>query len=317
MTGRLPDPLRASVEAALATLGPQSGSPRRIVSHQPVGGGCIHNGCRIASDDGAVYFLKWNRALPPDMFEAEADGLEALRDGCDLRVPEPLAWSDDNADSFQWLLMEYVAAGTAGPDSAPALGRGVARLHGMDGPDEAGGTEGMDPPTTFGWRRSNWIGSLPQANPETPSWGCFWRDARLRPQLERARSQGRLRDERFDRLLEKTPGALAHVRRAERLHGDLWSGNTFVSREGEPVLIDPAVYRGDGEVDLAMSELFGGFERGFYEAYDTVRSISVEYRSYARDLYQSYYLLVHVNLFGASYEAGTRASADRVLAELG
>ena len=178
---------------------------------------------------------------------------------------------------------------------------GLARLH-------LGGGQ-----ASFGWGRDNWIGSLPQANPDTASWGVFWRDARLRPQIEMARGGGRLRDERLDRVLEETAAALADVKRPELLHGDLWSGNTFTSRAGRPVLVDPAVYRGDGEVDLAMSELFGGFSEDFYAAYASVRRISHEYAAYRRDLYQLYYLLVHVNLFGSSYEAGTLDAAARVL----
>ena len=104
---------------------------------------------------------------------------------------------------------------------------------------------------------------------------------------------------------------------AHLLHGDLWSGNAYAGPSGEPVLIDPAVYRGHGEVDLAMTELFGGFGSRFYEAYADVVGISRAYRAVRRDLYQLYYLLVHVNLFGEAYEGRTLAAARRVVAELG
>ena len=112
--------------------------------------------------------------------------------------------------------------------------------------------------------------------------------------------------------------ALADVDRgpAHLLHGDLWGGNVFPGPSGDPVLIDPAVYRGHGEVDLAMTELFGGFGEDFYRAYDEEAGISPEYGAFRRDLYQLYYLLVHVNLFGAQYESRTVASARRVVAAL-
>lgn len=298
--GTLPDGVRDPVERALRARGRAT----RITRVEPVAGGCIHNGGRILTDTGIECFLKWNRAVPAGMFEAEADGLRALRATGAVKVPQPLAWEDGETEGHAWLLMEYVPPGTTRPESERALGEGLARLH------------RSSPEHEFGWSRDNWIGSLPQANPREESWGTFWRDARLRPQLERARRNGRLRDPILDRLIEVTPEALGHVARPELLHGDLWRGNTLTSETGEPALIDPAVFRGDGEVDLAMTELFGGFGAGFYEAYDAVRPITPEYRAFGRDLYQLYYLLVHVNLFGAAYEPGTLGAAERVLAAL-
>jgi len=98
------------------------------------------------------------------------------------------------------------------------------------------------------------------------------------------------------------------------LHGDLWSGNYYPGPQGEPVLIDPAAYRGTGEVDLAMMELFGSLPRGFLEGYESRRPLARAYGAFRRDLYQLYYLLVHVNLFGAGYIRGSLAAAERVLA---
>src|SRR5690606_41960461 len=148
-------------------------------------------------------------------------------------------------------------------------------------------------------------------------WGACCRGRAVGPQLQAARARGYRADVVLDRLVEAIPAALAEVHRPELLHGDLWAGNWFAGPEGEPVLIDPAVYRGDGEVDLAMSELFGGFDAAFYHAYRETRGIAEDYAAYKRDLYQLYYLLVHVNLFGASYERGSVAAARRVVAALG
>ncbi len=305
----LPDRIRRGVEVALEELG----LPGDVVGARPVGGGCIHRGTRVEVSTGVSYFLKWSQDVPRGVFEAEAEGLRALREAGPVTVPEPLAWDEG---SPAWLLMEYVAP-AADDVRGAALGRGLAAIHLSDvsrpsahpsGPDAAGGP--------FGWSRDNWIGSLPQSNPVTASWGAFWRDARLSPQLQAARTRGRLRDEVFDRLLDAVPGALATVTMPSLIHGDLWSGNAYASSAGRPVLVDPAVYLGDGEVDLAMSELFGGFDRDFYRAYDAERPITPEYHAFKRDLYQLYYLLVHVNLFGRSYEAGARRAAEGALAGL-
>jgi protein-ribulosamine 3-kinase len=288
----------ASVAADVGRALGERGLGTRI-NTQPIGGGCIHHGARLDTDAGRSFFLKWNVDVPAGMFEAEAEGLAAIRASGTLRAPEPIAWGHA-ADGAGWLVLEYVALGRPSADTSARLGRGLAALH-------ASATEPM-----FGWRRDNWIGSLAQANAPTMRWADFWRVRRLAPQLDLARQKGHLREVVLDRALDVGCAALADITRPELVHGDLWSGNWLVAENGEPVLIDPAVYLGHGEVDLAMSELFGGFERAFYEAY----GITPEYRSYRRDLYQLYYLLVHVNLFGASYEAGALAAARRVVAEL-
>lgn len=306
----LPGAVRRGVEVALDELG----FPGVVGGATPVGGGCIHHGTRIDTDTGASYFLKWSPDVPAGMFEAEAEGLRALREAGPVKVPEPLAWDER---SPAWLLMEYVAPGADDVRGA-ALGRGLAAIHGSEASSNPSAShESAASRRRFGWSRDNWIGSLPQQNPPTASWGAFWRDARIFPQLESCRAHGRLRDEIFDRLLAAVAGALASVTASALIHGDLWSGNAYRSAAGTPVLVDPAVYRGDGEVDLAMSELFGGFDRAFYRAYEAERPITAEYRAFKRDLYQLYYLLVHVNIFGVSYEARARRAAERALAGMG
>ena len=296
----LPGQIENSVSRSLE----KAGMGTCIVQATPVSGGCINNGSRIQTNSGRILFLKWNPSGPPGMFEAEADGLRALRGANALRVPEPIDWYDHSSGK-SWLLLEHVFKGSASQETDTRLGHGLAAIH-SHGFDEG-----------FGWHRDNWIGSLPQDNGAKRNWGHFWRDQRIGAQLEIARSQGRLGDAFFDRVLEITPNALEDVEQAGLLHGDLWGGNWFTSDSGEPALIDPAVYYGHGEVDLAMSELFGGFGPDFYDAYKEKRGISNAYSAYRRDLYQFYYLLVHVNLFGASYEARSTQAAQRILAELG
>jgi fructosamine-3-kinase len=306
VTVRLPPPVLEGVEAALIRLG-RTGGVRGLA---PVGGGCINHGARLDTGSGPASFLKWNASAPRGFFEAEAEGLQALRTSGALRAPEPLAWGG-GAGSPGWLLMEYVAPGPPAPDHDERLGEGLAHLH-----------RSADPSAGFGWPRSNWIGSLPQPNDLSWSWSEFWRDRRIVPQLERAVDQGAL-GERDRRTIERTvalvPVALEDVDRepVHLLHGDLWGGNAYAGDGGEPVVIDPAVYLGHGEVDLAMSELFGGFGHRFYQAYAGVAGVGQAYDRYRRDLYQLYYLLVHVNLFGAGYVRPSVAAAQRVLAELG
>jgi protein-ribulosamine 3-kinase len=300
----LPMSVRQGVMDALTDLG--AAPIRQVV---PVGGGCINNGARLDTDDRS-YFLKWSPGAPARLFEAEADGLRALAEPGALRVPAPLA-GGGGSGAPSWLLMEYVAQGSRARDFEERLGRGLAALHRSTPGDGS-----------FGWHRDNWIGSLDQSNVESSSWACFWRDRRIEPQVRKAREGGYFAGHRrqiLERVLAVIPTALADVDDAppHLLHGDLWGGNVFAGPQGEPVVIDPAVYRGHGEVDLAMTELFGGFGRSFYEAYDGVAGITPGYRAYRRELYQLYYLLVHVNLFGASYEGSAVRAAERVLAEVG
>jgi fructosamine-3-kinase len=262
------------------------------------------------------FFLKWNPGADPEMFAAEADGLRALEVPEALRIPAVLGWGGSGSPSDPgWLLLEFVPKGQADSGYGRILGEGLARLHnsgaGLSGPASSIGP-------FFGWRRDNFIGSLPQANDAEGTWADFWRKRRIAPQLRMARERGyftgrerRVLDEILDRMPELLPESDGQV--PSLLHGDLWSGNYYPGPRGEPVLIDPAVYVGACEVDLAMMELFGSFPSGFTEAYGAVRTLPPEYDAFRRDLYQLYYLLVHVNLFGGGYVGGVLRAAEHVL----
>jgi fructosamine-3-kinase len=296
----LPASVREDIEAGVRP-------GRRIVSAEPVAGGCINHGARVRWDDGRTDFLKWNRRAPVGMFQAEADGLTALRRsveecGAALAVPEVLGFGGVREGT--WLLCTWIGRGPGGAAVDERLGEGLATLH--------------DAPATssFGWHRGNWIGSLAQTNDPDDDWAAFWNDRRIGPQLELARSAGRCGQRVYDRFREVLPDALGGTGPPSLLHGDLWSGNAYAGEDGTPVLVDPAVYRGHAEVDLSMTELFGGFGPSFYDAYDAVRPLGEAYVSHRRDAYQLYYLLVHVNLFGTSYEPGARAAAARVVSVL-
>jgi fructosamine-3-kinase len=297
--------------AAESVLEDRTGRPTRFRNAHPIGGGCINPSARVEDEAGERYFLKWNAHAPQEMFAAEADGLQALAAPGFLRVPEVMGWGGAcTQDDPGWLLMEFIPSGSPGPDYGRHLGEGLAHLH--SSPEEA----------TFGWGQNNFIGPLHQDNRLGESWAAFWRDRRILPQFTLARDQGyfggqegELLTELVERMEEALPDALTGG--GSLLHGDLWSGNYFPDGQGTPVLIDPATYLGDGEVDLAMMELFGALPSGFQEAYRQERGISAEYPSYRRSLYQLYYLLVHVNLFGGSYVGGCLAAAQRTLTTLG
>jgi fructosamine-3-kinase len=303
----IPSAVHVAVETSLEDW---TGRPTRLRTASPVGWVCINPSARLETEEGDRYFLKWNDAASEEMFTAEADGLRALAAPGALRVPKVVGWGGAcTLEDPGWLLMEFIPTGPPGSDYGMRLGEGLARLH----------TSSEE--STFGWSRNNFIGSLHQENRTGESWSSFWRDRRILPQFIFARDQGYFEGadgQLLEKLVERVEDALppGSEWRPNLLHGDLWSGNYFPDSQGAPVIIDPAVYRGDGEVDLAMMELFGSLPRGFEEAYRETRGISPEYGSHLRDLYQLYYLLVHVNLFGGSYVSGSLAATRRVLASL-
>ena len=301
MSVSLPPALTVTLQHRLTEI---AGRPSFIVESQPVAGGCIHQSLKISTDAGRDFFLKWSPDSTEDAFLAEADGLEALGYLGNLRIPEVVGYSVPG-ETPSWLLLEFVLHGRPTDDYWETLGRGLADLHQVrSGP--------------YGWERPNFIGSLPQANHVTDKWDGFWWNQRLLPQLTLAREAGRLPGRWHDwELLETSLPQMAPSVIAEPsiLHGDLWSGNVFPGPLGEPVLVDPAVYRGHAEVDLAMTELFGGFPNSFYSAYSEALPPADGYREVRQPLYQLYPLLVHVNLFGGSYVESTRQTLDQLLSE--
>lgn len=287
----IPDALLAAVEARFGAVG----------DARPVAGGCINRGARVETASGPV-FLKHNPDAPVGLFAAEARGLEALRAAAppDVVVPEVLAWREAEGGAPAWLALEWLEPAPPAPDHAERLGRGLAAIHAA--------AEGG-----WGWEEDNFIGPLPQANGAAAGWPEFWRERRLRPQLAMARAAGRDAGAaaEWERLFERLDDLLAPA--AEEgpalLHGDLWQGNVLATTRG-PALVDPAVYRGRGEADLAMAELFGGFGDGFHAAYREARPAAPGWPR-RRAAYQLWYLLVHLNLFGGGYAPQVAAALRR------
>lgn len=265
----------------------------------PVSGGCIHQAFRVDARAGSV-FVKWNDARAAASFEAEAQGLDALREAPGLRVPRVLARGADGNDA--WLVLEWIDLRPLSDHGSRRLGHALAGVHRIRGP-------------RFGWPTDNWLGTTRQCNRWHDAWPAFWRDCRLLPQVHLAVERG-ARGAVIDdglRLAEHVPSLLAgHMPHASLLHGDLWAGNAAETDSGEPVLFDPAVYFGDAEADIAMTHLFGGFDQSFHRAWRDSAPTREEHLR--RDLYNLYHVLNHWNLFGGAYERHAHALIHRLLA---
>jgi fructosamine-3-kinase len=266
-----------------------------------VGGGCINAAVRLR-DGRREYFVKLNQADRLDMFEAEAEGLAALAAGRSLRVPEPLC--SGVAGEQAYLVMESIAMGSGGAGSAELAGRQLAQLH-------------RNTQDRYGWHRDNTIGSTHQPNAWTADWIDFWRRHRLGYQLELAGRNGYGATVRQlgERLLDSFEVLIDHDPEPSLLHGDLWGGNLAYDEQGRPVIFDPAVYFGDREADLAMTELFGGFGRDFYAAYREAWPLDPGY-AVRKTLYNLYHILNHANMFGGGYLGQARGMMERLLAEV-
>jgi len=290
----------AAIGQELAAL---TGSVCADAPEQSMGGGSINHYYRWRAACGPM-FVKIGTRSEQAAFTAEAEGLRELGATRTLRVPAVLATGIVDAAAF--LALEWIEPGMADPACERRLGAGLAALHSTSA-------------SRFGWCQDNTIGRTPQANAWSTDWVEFFRERRLRPQLMLATRNGfaRLLAARGERLLAALPALLAgHSPRCSLLHGDLWGGNWLASATGEPVLIDPAVYYGDREADLAMTHLFGGFGTAFYRAYDEAAPLPAG-AALRAELYNLYHVLNHANLFGGGYASQARAIIDRLLAEVG
>ena len=326
-----PSPVLAAVRRALGL------EDFEEIRTRSVGGGCINNGARLETRAGP-FFLKWNEGAGHRFFQVEAEGLEALAATDTVRTPSVVARSDGD-EAVAWLLLEWIDPGRPTEASWRRLGRELAALHRGDGGTETdsgednphrwrrGGVDhsGEDDPQRgdrgqrWGWHSNNVIGSLPQPNGWVDDWGDFWARRRIRPLARELLTRGAISPrqhtviaraaDRAVRLLG--PASLADG--PSLLHGDLWSGNVLFARGGRPVLIDPAVYIGHREVDLAMCRLFGGFPPAFYDAYAEAWPLAPGHE-HRLACYQLYPLLVHARLFGGGYVGSVVRAAEGVAA---
>ena len=278
------------------------GTEFRLTRRRAMGGGCI-NRAVLLEGGGKHYFVKLNQSALIKMFEAEAEGLKAIQATQTLRVPVPicLGTQDDTA----YLVLEYIELGIPNTDSLAQLGARLAALH-------------QTTATRFGWHLDNTIGSTPQINTYTNGWVEFVREYRLGYQLELAIKNGISSSiaTSGENLLTNLDGFFrAYVPIPSLVHGDLWGGNYSVDQDGAPVVFDPAVYFGDREADLAMTELFGGFDRSFYRSYESAWPLDEGY-AVRKTLYNLYHVLNHFNLFGGGYGAQAQNMIHKLLADV-
>lgn len=263
-----------------------------VLSRRPVLGGDINRAYALTLSDESVIFMKANSRQKLGIFDGEAESLDFIRQTGVIRSPEVLAIGVDGDISF--LLLEYIPSGRATKASFEELGGQLAQMHRAE-------TSAFVKGGSFGALHDHLLGSGIQDNTPSDNWIEFFAERRLRPQFEKA-------DHFFDRsvrkqirsFLDRLDRYLTEPDHPSLLHGDLWAGNYMVDEQGHPWLIDPAAYVGHAEADLAMTELFGGFDRSFYEAYQSAAGLDSGYRD-RRDIYNLYHLVKHLNLFGTSY----------------
>lgn len=261
-----------------------------------ISGGSINQCYRLRLADGGNFFLKVNELSPyPALFEKEKEGLMALRPF--FQTPAVLACN--HVEGWQLLLMEWIDTGIRTDQFWKGFGERLAYLHSHKG-------------ERSGWTGNNYIGSLVQDNSSMDNWVDFFRERRLRPLVNNAAAAGllhRSQQQSFEDLYDRLP-SFFEDERPSLLHGDLWSGNFLCDRNSTSVLIDPAVYYGHPSMDLAMTTLFGGFDRRFYEAYHHHRPLPSNYRE-QWEICNLYPLLVHLHLFGESYLGSITATLDQ------
>ena len=261
-----------------------------------VAGGDINDAYEARWPGGDRLFIKTRKGLAGDAYRTEADGLRWLAEGRALRIPKVIAQSGPE-DPVAFLALEHMARTAPALDHDDRLGDGLAALH-------AAGAPG------FGYVHDNWIGSLPQSNRTHETWSAFYAEARVLPLVRRAIDDGRAPASwaaLADRLAARLPELAGPPEPPARLHGDLWSGNVITDSRGQPVLIDPAVYGGHREVDLAMLALFGGLSTRVVAAYEARTPLAAGWRARTR-LWQIYPLLVHTLLFRGSYVQAAEAA---------
>jgi len=271
---------------------------------QAIAGGSINNSYKI-SGKGQNYFVKTNSARFVGMFAAENKGLMAIVKSNSILAPKPICHGE--LDGTSYLVMDYLELGSMPETSIDQLGEQLAAMH-------------HHSQVLFGWDIDNTIGSTPQINTACDSWLEFYREHRLRYQIDLVSNNislgcnGQLIDKTHE-LLDYLDQLLCHKPQASLLHGDLWSGNYGVCNNGAPVIFDPAIYYGDRETDIAMTELFGGFAPRFYDAYWHHYAKTAEY-PVRKTLYNLYHILNHLNLFGDNYYSQADDMVSALLSEV-
>lgn len=289
-------------EAIAREIGAQLGSECAPEPQEAVSGGSINRCYRWRCGDTPL-FVKVADHRGAAGLMAESAGLGLLAEANAVRIPRVLARGTAGRSAF--LALEWIESRPAGRTAEHRLGEQLAAQHRVTA-------------AQFGLADDNFIGRTRQPNGWVADWAEFFRERRLRHQLALAVQNGfgDLLEKPGARLLESVDGLLAgHRPQASLLHGDLWAGNWLADEREAPVIFDPAVYYGDREADLAMTRLFGGFGRAFYDAYRDAAPLPAGHQVRA-ELYNLYHVLNHANLFGGGYARQARVSIERLLAEV-
>ncbi|WP_010529291.1 fructosamine kinase family protein [Lentibacillus jeotgali] len=264
----------------------QAGDHSNIKMAKRAAGGSI-NESYVVGTYNRTYFIKYHPDAPERFFELEAKGLALIRETNSIAVPEVFTYSDESSRAF--LVMEWIE-GAPAADTDWKLGDRIAKMHQTHG-------------EKHGFDHDTFIGSLPQTNGLFSSWLDYYRDRRLSVQMQLGIDRGRMigkRRKRMETLLENLGNWIPDDAAPSYLHGDLWGGNWLTGPGGEPYVIDPSFLYGDRHFEIAFTEVFGGYSSDFYRAYQERFPLSPDYGD-IKPLYQLYYLLAHLNMFGESY----------------
>lgn len=284
--------LSTSLEKMLSSLW---GNSVKITEIKHITGGDINDAFGLTLNDGSKLFLKCNKKDNISFFHAEATGLNAIAQTNTIHTPQILyLGTEDSSDGFSFMLLEFIKEPSHIPNYWETFAHQLAAMH-------QAATENFVSGGSYGFIENNYIGARPQINSPHQSWISFFRDCRLEPQFRAAEHYFHTADlKKIICLLDQIDRFLIEPEHPSLLHGDLWSGNVITGNDGRAWLIDPAVYVGHAEADIAMTELFGGFPQTFYAAYQETSLLQPEYK-HRRDLYNLYHLLNHLNLFGPAY----------------
>ena len=267
-----------------------------------ISGGDINDAYELILTTGERVFMKSNRRSDVSFFTAEAEGLAAIARTGTIGTPHVLGCGTDNGRAF--LLLEIIKGKSRVSDYWETFGRQLAKMHMAETKEYVTGG-------VYGFNSDNYIGHSKQINTPHSDWIGFFRDCRLDGQFRTAEKYFDSSEcKQINRLLERLDTLLIEPEHPSLLHGDLWSGNFMTGADGKAWLIDPAVYVGHAEADIAMTELFGGFSDTFYSAYRGVAPLQAGYED-RRDLYNLYQLLNHLNMFGGSYLSSVRRIVKR------
>lgn len=282
-----------SLAKALVSL---FGNSVSIANTERISGGDINKAYGLTLNNGQHIFMKANQKENADFFTAEAAGLSVINSTGVIGTPEILCTGTDEGEDvgYSFLLLKFIKSANPKPDYWETFAQNLSDMH-------KASTSKILEDNSFGFFQDNFVGARAQKNTPSSSWISFFRDYRLAPQFKDADKYFSDSDRaQITKLLDHLDDFLIEPEKPSLLHGDLWSGNVMCGPDGNAMLIDPAVYIGHAEADLAMTELFGGFPKSFYQEYKKQNPLEPGYEN-RRDLYNLYQLLNHLNIFGSSY----------------